>query len=422
MRTFLRLFSLVVTISFLLTGCGRQDDTVAPQSGKDEVVVHLSAGDAATTAASESRSTFSENKPVTVFVYQRDDNNKDVAQYSELYKRVSGVVTRGGTGGLSTVNVSGGSLTVEPGHSYDFVLVVNLPSNATVSNGVISGITNGADIMVGRCDNKEVTETASSVDVFFRNGYASEGDGNLPHLASKVVVNASADQTLLDNNKASGIKMGVMSAEFYDIQGKASLNFGSTPMGLTMNGSVSSYKLVNSDLADVTPLRNLDKLTTVTTTADVATYDKGTLLPMPLAAGTTRNVMDIDFTVNVNGYNSLLSAKNVEVPEFKSGYQYTFNVVMKGAGADAAVDLYLSVKPWNSVSWESGMGGDDNGEQTLYVKVGSWTSASWSTVMGGDDSNGKTYILTGVQGWSSSSWSINMGGTNSSTWNNEEES
>ena len=403
MKTFLRLLSLVVAATVLLTGCGQQDDAV-PQQGKDEVVVHLNAGD----AAEASRAAFAESKPVTVFVYQRDDDNLDTPQYTELYKRADGVVTSGGASGLSTVNITGGNLTVEAGHVYDFMLAVNLPKGATVSDGVIGNITNGADLMVGRCDDKEVTKTASSVDVFFNDGYATDYQGNLPHLASRVTVSASADQALIDKGGSNGVKMGVVSAEFYNIPGRASFSFGTTPMGLTLNGTTSSYKLVNGNLSDVTPTKNLDKLTTVKTTGESATYDRGTFLPMPVAAGAKYNVMDIDFTVNVNGYNTLLSAKNVEVPEFKSGYQYTFNVVMKGAGSDAAVDLYLSVKPWNSVSWESGMGGADNGQQSLYIKVGSWGSASWDAVMGGDGDN-KTYILTSVQGWSSTSWSIDMG-------------
>ena len=405
MRTFLRLLSLVLA-TVLLSGCGQQDE-VASQQGKDEVVVHLSAGDAAT-----SRAAFTKSQPVTVLVYQRSDNNLNAAQYSELYKRVEGTVTTtAAAGGLSSVNFSGGNLTVEGGHTYDFVLVVNMPKSATLSNGVISDIPNNADIMIGRADNYDVPKNASSITVNFTKGYATEGDGNLPHLASKVVVSATADDALLGGNH---IRMGVGSVKFYGVQGKASFNFGSTPMvGLTLNGKTGSYfELVNSDLFSAQGNVVGDNLTQINSSTDKAVFDKGTLLPMPLPTGATCNPTDIDFTVYFyNGTtvtSTQLAAKSVELPELKPGYQYTFNIVMRGKAADAAIDLYLSVEPWNSVSWDSSMGGDSSDAQLLNLKVGSWSSASWNASMG-SDTDGNVFFLTGVSGWSNLSWTATMG-------------
>ena len=411
MRTFLRLFSLVVTTTILLTGCGQQDDAVSPQSGKDEVVVHLSAGDAAT--SSVSRAAFTESQPVRVFVYQRDDDNLTKAQYGKAYKIADGKVASTTTSdGLSTVSFDGGNLTVEGGHTYDFVLVVNMPKNATVSNGVISNIPNDADIMVGRANNYDVPKNASSTTVRFDQGYEDgvASDCNLPHLASKVSIVASADDNLVSGG---GLKMGVVSAEFFGVDGKASFNFSSTPMvGLTLNGKTgTSFKLVNQDLLTAVGNVDQDKLTQITSSSDKAVYNKGSLLPIPLAVGAEHNVMNIDFTVNVNGVNNVLSAKSVELPEFKAGYQYTFDIKMKGKDADAAIDLYLSVEPWNSVSWDSNMGGDSSNAQLLNLKVGSWSSASWNASMG-SDTDGNVFFLTGVSGWSNLSWTAGMGGDN----------
>ena len=414
MGTFQRLLSLLV-VAYLLCGCVQQED-VTSQLGTDEVVVHFSAGDAASVSSS-SRAAFTSNNPVTVFVYQRADNNLGSAKYDVPYKRAEGIVSGTDNGdNLSAILLDGGDLTVEGGHTYDFVLVVNLPESATVSNGVISDISNGSDIMVGRADNYIVPQGASSTTVRFDQGYANgvASDCNLPHLASKVAIEASVDDKII----ASGnVKMGVLSAEFYNIQDNASFDFGSTPMvGLTLSGdTVSSFQLTNNDI--LTNKGNIiqDNLTPIASTSDKAVYDKGALLPMPLKTGSDHNVMDIDFTVAIiNGklrpnvskqqvVKSLYSAKNVQLPEFKAGYQYTFSLVMNGKDKDAPIDLYLKVQPWNSTDWNSEMGNEGN---LLRLTVDSWNVTSWSALMGGDSD---TYIWTVIPGWSGFTWDNDMG-------------
>ena len=386
------------------------------QLGTDEVVVHFSAGDAASVSSS-SRAAFTSNNPVTVLVYQRADNNLGSAKYDVPYKRAEGIVSGTDNGdNLSAILLDGGDLTVEGGHTYDFVLVVNLPKSATVSNGVISDISNGSDIMVGRADNYIVPQGASSTTVRFDQGYANgvASDCNLPHLASKVAIEASVDDKIL----ASGnVKMGVLSAEFYNIQNNAKFNFGSTPMvGLTLSGdTVSSFQLTNNDI--LTNKGNIiqDNLTSIASTSDKAVYDKGALLPIPLPANSDHNVMDIDFTVAIiNGklrpntnkqqvVKSLFSAKNVQLPEFKAGYQYTFSLVMNGKDKDDPIDLYLKVQPWNNTDWNSEMGNEGN---LLRLTVDSWNVTSWSALMGGDSD---TYIWTVIPGWSGFTWDNDMG-------------
>ena len=414
MGTFQRLLSLLV-VAYLLCGCVQQAD-VTSQLGTDEVVVHFSAGDAASVSSS-SRAAFTSNNPVTVLVYQRADNNLGSAKYDVPYKRAEGIVSGTDNGdNLSAILLDGGDLTVEGGHTYDFVLVVNLPKDATVSNGVISDISNGSDIMVGRADNYIVPQGASSTTVRFDQGYANgvASDCNLPHLASKVAIEASVDDKII----ASGnVKMGVLSAEFYDIQNNASFNFGSTPMvGLTLSGdTVSSFQLTNNDI--LTNKGNIiqDNLTSIASTSDKAVYDKGALLPIPLPANSDHNVMDIDFTVAIiNGklrpntnkqqvVKSLFSAKNVQLPEFKAGYQYTFSLVMNGKDKDDPIDLYLKVQPWNNTDWNSEMGNEGN---LLRLTVDSWNVTSWSALMGGDSD---TYIWTVIPGWSGFTWDNDMG-------------
>ena len=392
MRTFLRLLSLVVA-TVLLSACGQQDEVASPL-GMDEVVVHLSAGDA---AASGSRSVFTESKPVTVFVYQRDDNDQNTAQYAKVYKRAEGRVTTtasGSNGDLSTVSFDGGNLTVDGGHTYDFVLVVDLPKSATVSGGMISDIPNDADIMVGRADGCYAPKNAYSITVSFDKGYASDNGGNLPHLGSRVIVNASADSNLLSDDGGSTITpvyMGVLSAEFHGVQEKASFNFGSTPMvGLTLTGkSDCSFKLENSDLF-TNNIVDKTKLTLISSTSDKATY-KGTLLPVPLASGSSMNKMDIDFTVAIGDNQkpqkvatTLFSAKSVELPAFEPGYQYTLNLVINGKDSSDPIKLYLGIEPWNSVSWYNGMGSDNAAQRLLSLTVGSWSTTEWSNGMGGE--------------------------------------
>ena len=393
MRTFLRLLSLVLA-TVLLSACGQQDEVVSPL-GKDEVVVQLSAGDAA--AALGSRSVFTESKPVTVFVYQRDDNDQKTAQYSKVYKRAEGKVTTTASGSnsdLSTVSFDGGSLTVDGGHTYDFVLVVDMPKSATVSNGMISDIPNGADVMVGRADGCYAPKNAYSITVSFDKGYASDNGGNLPHLGSRVIVDASADINMLsddDGSTITPINMGVISAEFHGVQEKASFNFGSTPMvGLTLTGkSGCSFKLENSDLLTNNTV-DKTKLTKISSTTDKATY-KGTLLPVPLASGSSQNKMDIDITVAIGDNQKpqkvstrLFSAKSVELPAFEPGYQYTFTLVINGKKSSDPIKLYLTIEPWNSVSWYNGMGSDNVAQRLLSLKVGSWSSREWSNGMGGE--------------------------------------
>ena len=414
MGTFQRLLSLLV-VAYLLCGCVQQDD-VTSQLGTDEVVVHFSAGDAASVSSS-SRAAFTSNNPVTVLVYQRSDNNLGSAKYDVPYKRAEGIVSGTDNGdNLSAILLDGGDLTVEGGHTYDFVLVVNLPKSATVSNGVISDISNGSDIMVGRADNYIVPQGASSTTVRFDQGYSDgvASDCNLPHLTSKVAINASVDDKIL----ASGnVRMGVLSAEFYNIQDNASFNFGSTPMvGLTLSGdTVSSFQLTNSDILTTNGNIIQDNLTPIASTSDKAVYDKGALLPIPLPANSDHNVMDIDFTVAIiNGklrpntnkqqvVKSLFSAKNVQLPEFKAGYQYTFSLVMNGKDKDDPIDLYLKVQPWNNTDWNSEMGNEGN---LLRLTVDSWNVTSWSALMGGDSD---TYIWTVIPGWSGFTWDNDMG-------------
>ena len=418
MGTFQRLLTLLV-VAYLLCGCGQQEDVTSPL-GTDEVVVHLSVGDAASVSSS-SRAAFTEDNPVTVLVYQRSNNS--VAQYAVPYKRVEGLVMGTDNGdNLSPVILSEGDVTadgdlvVEGGHTYDFVLIVNLPKSATVSNGVISGITNGSDIMVGRADNYNVPQGASSTTVRFDQGYSGgvASDCNLPHLTSKVIINASVDDKIL----ASGnVKMGVLSAEFYNIQDNASFDFGSTPMvGLTLSGNtISSFQLTNNNL--LTDKGNIiqDYLTPIASTSDKAVYDKGVLLPMPLPSGSEHNVVDIDFTVAIiNGklrpntnkqqvVKSLFSAKNVELPELKAGYEYTFELVMNGKDKDKPIELYLNVKPWNSVTWGSDMGNMGN---LLRLTVGSWSVKSWSALMG---SESESILWTEVPDWFNEVWGNDMG-------------
>ena len=396
MKTFLNLLSLVVVCAVLLPSCGQQDDA-ALQQGKDEVVVHLSAGDAA--ATSVSRAVFTERKPVKVFVYQRSDDDPNTAQYSKLYEEASGTVTTtasASSSDLSTVSFSGGNLTVEGGHTYDFLLVVNMPGSATVSNGVISDIPNDADIMVGRADGCYAPKGAYSMKVDFNKGYATDNNGNLPHLASKIIVDAYPDDKMVSGG---AVKMGVGSVEFHGVRSKASFNFGATPMvGLTLGDDVlSSLKLVNTDLLTDQGNVNGDKLTQVSSTKEKATYDKGTLLPVPSSSGTGKNVMDIDFTVyfykeRISSTHtdriitsSVLSAKSVELPEFKAGYEYTFKLVMEGKASSDPIKLYLSVKPWNNVDWDSGMGSDSDDLRLISVKVGSWSTTGWNATMGEEE-------------------------------------
>ncbi len=391
----LKTYLLLLLTLASVVGCSK--DEPSPPRG-DEVAVRVNAGSMAT----YTRAALAEATPLTLYVYQRA-----VAAEMNLAAEPYKVAEAQSQSGSNAINftVGGQPLTVESGHTYDFVIIANEPSQATNDKGILRGIGNGYDVMSGRLEGKEIGEGTTSVEIKFTE-YGADADGNLPHLVSGVAVETQATNNFIDKlngeNDDQDVTMSVSHAIFKRYPTSATMNFDSDPMVLNVSGARGEYELY---------LGGESK--TVTAESDVVTSDVGYLLPYATRtnADDERNSVDIDFYIGVNGANLLLGATAVQLPPIKANYRYTFTTKMDAdptAGNDGKIDLYLTIEKWNGVDWESGMGTDSD-TPAMLVKVGGWSSVSWSHGMGGDSDDDK--LIFSVSGWSSVTWSSEMGGT-----------
>ncbi len=411
MKRFLNLFILLISLSVSVS-CSKDVES----AGDGGVVVQFFAGDAALTKAANP---FATEQPLKIYVFKR--GNESVQDFNTVpYKIVTGKTgtTPDAVTGLSPIILNGGDLadgylTIDDNCTYDFVLAVNEPDGATFGSGGLAEITHGYDLMTGRADGVAVAEAQTSIDITFRQG-GVDSDGNLPHLCSRIDIMATAETELIEQLSGS-LKLGISSAEFSRIYPKASLGFSGTKMELETTGSRTSSYTIKCDTSPITVSTEGDFSDFDNLTGDIAKFEGGILLPLPLLPNTTKNTVNANFYINVNGADVLLVAEDLQVPEFLPGYKYGFYTVLKGNENSGAIDLYLSIEPWQTISWNSGMGAETEDDKIL-IKVGGFEGISWQNIMGAetDDDFG---VFT-VGGFTNIPWSINMGGTNDDGTNN----
>jgi len=404
-------------VSFLW-GCSSDtpgdNPVVIPEEDPDEVVVTFSTGNSPTL----SRAAFDEGTPVKVFVFRRSQSAPGSTNFlAAPYKIVEG--TTSGTGALSSLTFTGGDiterdgssekmLTVRAGYTYDFIAVVNATSGATMANfgtlssGVLTGFNHGSDILSGRKEGV-IVNGQSTVDITFTEFGADAG--NLPHLGSAVITEARATNDLITHLTKDGgsFRYAVAGMDFKQcLPQSANLPFASNPVAYTIqaSGYTSSYS------ASI-----LGTEVVVTSSSNVAISQNAILLPYPLRySDKSYNSMTIDFRLRVNGGEVIFSAANIQVPAFNPGYRYRFIVELEHDPEveEGIVNLYLSVEPWDSTTWQSGMGEGEDTESLMMVSLGSWSSVTWRSGMGGSSTN--DMIIASVSGWSSTTWASYMGG------------
>lgn len=406
MKTFNLLVAMLLGL-FVVAGCSKSDAPLSPPIVEENVKgveVLLAAG----SAAPLSRAAFAEGTPVAVYIYQRavaGVMNLAAPPYKVATGETSSAVSSDRSAIILTAgDVSNGKLILKTGYTYDFVMVVNPPSDPSklsvgaVNRGVMGAIPHGVDLLAGRKEAIAVTEGMAAIEIAFTE-FGADEKGNLPHLCSGIGIEANATQALIDKlaNKGSELNLSVAAATFKKVAAEGRFTFSSSPLAVVPNpmGYRSSFRMA----ANTEPVK-------ITSPEQTVLYDKGALLPYPLLSSNDYNIIDIDFYLGVNGAEALLVAQSVQVPEFKAGYRYKFTVEMDKGNDNDVINLYLTVSKWDSASWDSGMGGEDVSK--LRVLVGSWSSVSWQSGMGGDDND---KLLLTVRGWSSAIWSNDMGGT-----------
>lgn len=401
----LRSIGWLLFVSFLL-GCS--SDNGEPlwggEDGEDEpdVVVTFSTGNSSTIT----RTAFADGTPVKMYVYRRSSSGIDLS--TAPYKIAEGH-TASGDGVVSDVVFTGGNitdegqLTVRGNSNYDFVVVVNASPNAKFTDfgvlglGILSGFGHGSDILSGRKENVRVNGQ-ESINVVFTE-YGADAQGRLPHLCSAVCTEGRVTGALL-NHLGGQLRYAVAGMDFTKcLPQSANLPFGGNPMALSVQaaGYTTSYSAAV-----------LGNEVIVNDVARVAESSNGILLPCPLRfVGQDYNSMNIDFRLRVNGGEVLFQAPGVLTPPFRPGYRYRFIVELDyDPSNNGSVNLYLSVEPWNSTSWENGMGEGENTESSVILSLGSWSSVAWESSMGGEDGS---MVITSVAGWRSASWSSIMG-------------
>lgn len=382
------------------------DNPDVPIDDDSEVVVTFSTGN----GAAHTRTCFSEGTPVKIFIYQHQSGGVNLAGVP--YKTVEGKTEGVGDSNsqLSSVVLTGGDLsngnylTVRSGKTYEFIVVVSATTGAKLTDigfpasGIITGFTHGSDILAGREQVTVAYGTKNLAVTFKSNG--ADSQGNLPHLGSAVCIQGRVTEKLLKELNTGSVSFAIAGMDFKQCLPKsANLSFtGSSPalivQGVGFNTSYSANVLT-------TPV-NIDNTESVTSA-------NGYLLPYPLQNTLGYNVLNIDFRLRVNGGEVVFQAPGLQTPSFDPGYRYKFIIELdyEAPEKEGVVNLYLSIEPWSSLSWQSGMGESDETDNLMLLSLGSWSSVTWHSGMGAEDTSDK--IITSVSGWKSATWISQMG-------------
>lgn len=425
--------------AFLLGGCSNEGDGLTDAGDAGLVELRIRAGsDAAAT-----RAAFGEGTPVEILAYARQKATPEVEAFSGPARVYVAEGTASGAKGdgasLSEVTVArvnneavaNGKLLVEAGYTYDIVVLVNASPRKSYTNddgtekskfGVlkgtyVSGFAHGSDILAGRATAVRAENTGGVIPVevsFTGDGTDGQPDagGNLPHLGSAVKVEARLQQGVFDlllaDDKQS-VSLGIDGVRFnYCLPSSANLPLGGGDnprqmlYAVQVGGYNTSYtaEAVESGVVSVTAPYDESR-----PKENAAVSGDGYILPCPLKnASDGHNVMNLTFNLLIDGGGVVLTANNVELPEFKPGYRYTFVVEfgVEPGTEKGKIDLLLNVERWNSISWTGAEGGYDDGADRVLVNVGGWNGITYQIAEGGY--GGDDRLIISVGGFGNVSW------------------
>lgn len=383
----------VLVMGLGMAGCSKQEQTPA---GDNLISVRFSAGDVTT----KSNSPFAEDARVKIFVCNGDGTfNKE----SSVGNIASGTST-----------FTGCNVDLEAA-TYNFYALVNAGNEAKFgsrSNKVLGGFQHGDRILAAKA-TKAITLGDSDVDF-----------GNMPHLEVALCTSVQVDDAFLTNAGGS-VEASVSSIEFnnclplaagLDLNNDANYNY------VTEANDGLKFSVENGAYNTSYVLAHPSSSATLSSSSDVYTSNPGFLLPCPLKAGQSTVTLDLTFNVTLGGGSTTLEAKAVPIPEFKEtiggtptgtghalygGYMYTFNLHFNYVAQ--TIDLYLSVAPWESVSYSGAMGGyDAAGSYGQTLLLGSWQNVSYTLVVGGYEDDPR-YLAVTPGNFKSVNWAANLG-------------
>lgn len=368
-------------------GCSKTD--AVPQQD-DLVHVHFSAGDVAT----KTNAPFAAEAKVKVLAVQG----------ASITESAVGTIASG------TSTFTGCDQDLVAG-TYDFYALVNAGNKeffGSRSGKVINGFQHGDRILAAKSTKAITTEDA---DVDF---------GNMPHMEVALCASVKVDNAFITN-------LGPVNASLSSIAFSKCLP-ASASLDLD-NASNYNYVTTSNDGLKFTVVPGAYNTSYVmapasTTSATLASSsdeyvsEPGFILPCPMKAGQSTLPLDLTFTVNLGNGGTTLEAKGVNIPEFVengthtgyalySGYKYTFNLQFNYVAQ--TIDLYLSVAPWESVTYNGAVGGyDAEGSYTQTLLVGSWQNVSYTLVIGGNEDDSRQLMVTAGT-FKAVDWRANVG-------------
>lgn len=368
--------------------------------------------DCGTAATKVGLTAFTEEAQVELLVYQRGYQSGSAFESPEKIYIVKGKIEAGGTD-IAITEVDGqttGRLSLPQDRSYDILAILNNSPKRELVNAdgspkaifgswerdYISSFRNGWSILAG----KQTVDVASDAQV------ETVTFGNLPHLNTAILTEVKLDDTMFSRLKADDkVTAGLTSVKFnYCLPASANINIPTGSAALAYNVIPGAYntsfemyprKVTNKDLFAAT---------------ESYTSDMGYILPCPHKKAGVNNEYDITFNLSLNGNGAELRANKVSLPELKGGYKYTFSLEFKDTGATPGqIDLYLSVAPWDGVSYNTAEGGYGSTEYFQNVYVGSWSNVTYTTVDGAYDTDPLYFSIGSVSNWSGVTWSTEEG-------------
>lgn len=211
----------------------------------------------------------------------------------------------------------------------------------------VSGISNGIDLL-GCVKTATVNRTNSKVELLFN------------HKCSKLSFTVKFDDAMVgESNQGMEVKSVTLSGM---APSPVDYTIGSdlTP-GTGAAGNVVSVKVVEKTTSGT----HRDP----TDTKDQLAVASGVVLPKA-----TGNVNG-DFVLTMGGKDYTLKAKNMPLT-FEQGNHYTFTMISKRA----AIELVLTVSPWNEAIWGDATGVGGYPEYSMIV--GTWEVPTWGTGTG----------------------------------------
>lgn len=345
----------------LLTGCNHDDNG----SSEELVGMRFAASPAALEVRSGSRSAgdaLPEGTPVTVTAYRRTVPTEAAVPASAKSTTNSYTVAANGS-------LTGDMMYLLSGYTYDFYAVANAPGALTA--GVMTGIVNGADFMVGTTLAVNVTPSVTA-EVSF----------TLEHLCSQIVFQgySSPLATSVESFSVESVTMSGISKT-----ASLTLDPAAATQALVPTGADGEYVMTGFSTA------------VAKTDPETDFFVEGTGVVLPCEEkyiGMTINFM-------VNGLNTVVFADQVKIPDLLPGCSYIF--VLELEDTEVRLNL-LNVEaqsynlPWNYTEWLTEMG-----SKGVMLTLGSWNVISWNAGMG---VNGSALTLGN---WKQNDWKSSMG-------------